>query len=84
MELTPDQEAEIQRIMARTDCLYDSFRCYKSRFEDLAPVKAIASNGAIECLRAKESYCQMSYRFGFNTVLCRCPLRMYVAMNLGR
>ena len=82
MELTTEQETDVQKIMAETVC-ERSFRCYKSEFENLTPVKVISDN-AVECLNAKDSFCPMSYRFGFNTMLCECPLRRYLALELGK
>ncbi len=82
MELTAEQEADVQKIMGETDCPR-SFRCYKSKFEKLIPVKVI-SNSAIECNKAKESFCPKAISFGTSMMLCRCPLRKYVALELGR
>ncbi len=82
MELTAEQKTDVQKIMAEIDCPH-SFRCYKSKFEKLVPVKVISSS-AIECNKAKELFCPMSYRFGFNTMLCECPLRRYLALELGK
>ena len=82
MELTVAQETDVQTIMAETDCPR-SFRCYESGLDNLTPVKVISDN-AIECDKAKELFCPMSYRFGFNTMLCECPLRRYLALELGK
>jgi hypothetical protein len=82
MELTAEQEGDVQKIMAETDCPR-SFRCYESGLEDLTPVKVISHN-AIECLKARESFCPMSVAFGLSIVICKCPLRKYVAVTLGR
>jgi len=82
MELTTEQETDVQKIMAETDCPRN-FRCYKSGFEKLTPVKVLSATG-IECLKARESFCRMSVSFGMNTMLCECPLRKYVALELGR
>ncbi len=82
MELTVEQETDVQKIMAEMDCPKD-FRCYESGLEGLGPVKVISDN-AVECLNAKDSFCPMSYRFGFNTMLCQCPLRRYLVSELGK
>ncbi len=83
MELTVAQEADIQKIMAETDCP-SGFHCYESKFEDLTPVKAFSGTDVVECLKETESYCPKSFMFGSNTLLCECPLRRYVSLNLGR
>jgi len=82
MELTAQQEADVQKIMATMDCPH-GFRCYKSEFEKLVPVKVISSS-AIECNKAKESFCPKAISFGMSMMLCRCRLRGYVALELGR
>jgi hypothetical protein len=83
MEITKEQEHEIKKIMAEMDCPR-GFRCYESKFEDLAPVRAFPGNDVVECRKAEESYCPMSFRFGLGGAFCKCPLRRYVALNLGR
>jgi hypothetical protein len=89
MELTVGQEADIQKIVDEIDCP-KSFPCYESKFEDLTPVKAFSGTDVIKCLREKESHCSKSFKFkfGFNAIfaisLCKCPLRKYVALELGR
>ncbi len=86
MELTPEQKAYVQKIMEEIDCPRN-FHCYESGFEDLAPVKVISDN-AVACPKAKEYFCRMAISFGLNSILsimlCRCPLRSYVALELGR
>jgi hypothetical protein len=53
-------------------------------------VKAFSGTDVIKCLREKESHCSKSFKFkfGFNAIfaisLCKCPLRKYVALELGR
>ncbi len=82
MELTPEQEADIQKIMAEMDCSA-GFPCYNSGFEDLTPVRVL-SYGPVECLRAKNAPCPVSMRFGLQDRRCECPLRKYVALELGK
>ena len=90
MELTAGQEADVQRIMAEMDCP-NSFRCYDSKFEDLAPVKTFSGTDVIACLKQSQSHCPKSFEFGSTTklgesplMLCECPLRRYVSLNLAR
>ena len=82
MELTAEQEADVQKIMAEMECPH-SFRCCKSKFEKLVPVRVLSAT-AIECLKVEESFCKMSVSFGLSTMICKCPLRRYVALELGR
>jgi len=83
MKLTPEQEHDVKAIMAEMDCPRD-FHCYKSKFEDLAPVEAYAGNNIVECRKADRSSCPMSYFFGMRSVFCKCPLRKYAALRLGK
>lgn len=84
MELTVGQEADIQKIVAEMDCP-KSFPCYESKFEDLTPVKAFSGTDVVECLIETESHCSKSFKFGYDAIfLCKCPLRKYVSLNLGR
>jgi hypothetical protein len=90
MELTAGQEADVQGIMAEMDCPKD-FPCYESGFEDLAPVKAFSGTDVIACLNQTQSDCPKSFEFGSTTMLhecplmlCECPLRKYVSLNLAR
>ena len=83
MELTAEQELYIKQIMAGMDCP-KGFRCYESKFEDLAPVEAFPRNDIVECRRADPVSCPMSFTFGIDMAICMCPLRRYVALELGR
>lgn len=83
MELIEDQECEIKAIMAEMKCP-KGFRCYESEFEDLAPVEAFPRNDIVECRRADPVSCPMSFTFGIDMAICTCPLRRYVALELGR
>ena len=83
MELTVAQETDVQKIMAETDCPKD-FPCYESGFEDLIAVKPFSGTDVVECLKETDSCCPKSIRFDVNTILCTCPLRRYVSLNLGK
>ena len=80
MELTREQKAEIEKIMAEMDCAA-GFRCHKSGFNDLTPVRVL-SYGPVECLKPKDSHCRMSHTFGLDSMLCTCPLRRHMAFIL--
>jgi len=83
LELTGEQESEVQAIMAEMDCP-SGFPCYASKFESLTPARVLPRTTMVECPGAEEPDCGMFFRFGSNTVLCECPLRKYVALKLGR
>ncbi len=83
MELTPEQNRRIRAIMAELDCPKD-FTCYKSKFDDLTPVEAFPGNSMVECRRVDPSTCPMAFTFGIGKGFCTCPLRKYVALELGK
>ncbi|MHC4145475.1 MAG: hypothetical protein ACYSUD_11930 [Planctomycetota bacterium] len=83
MELTEDQEREIKAIMADMECP-KGFRCYESGFEDLAPVEAFPRDNIVECRKSEEWYCPMALASSASKIFCKCPLRRYVALELGR
>ena len=58
-------------------------KVFTSLDEIVAPGKVISSN-TVECLKAEDSYCRMAFTFGLDFVFCKCPLRKYVALQLGR
>jgi hypothetical protein len=75
---------QIEQIMAGMKCAKD-FECYKSGFEKLGRVKDGGLDNYVWCLeeKGKARDCGFSLSFG-DAVLCRCPLRVYVAKNLGK
>ncbi len=83
MELTAKQEADIQKIMAEMDCP-KGFRCYVSKFEKLTPVRVYRGANVIRCQHEERRNCQYGFVFGDDIVFCKCPLRNYVAFELGR
>ena len=82
MELTEDQERKIKAIMADMECP-KGFRCYESKFEDLGPVEAFPGSYVVECRGTDRSSCLMSFTFDIDMAICACPLRRYVALELG-
>jgi len=73
---------QIKRIVAAMGCPKD-FRCYKSGFKHLGPVKAFPGDEIVECRKSRYSRCSMAFGFGHSGVFCRCPLRKYLALRLG-
>jgi hypothetical protein len=83
MELTAEQELDIKQIMAEMDCP-KGFRCYESKFEDLSPVETFPGDNIVECRKSEEWYCPMALASSVSKIFCKCPLRRYVALELGR
>lgn len=83
MQLTPEQKAEIEKIMAGMDCP-KGFSCYKSDFENLVPVRVFRGADVIQCQHPELLDCKYARLFGSGMVFCECPLRDYAALELGR
>ncbi len=83
MELTPEQEQTVHRIMKGVDCPKD-FRCHGDGFENLC--RAIVYQGAdlVQCQSLRSQKCPMSYVFCGDIRFCTCQLRKYIALELGR
>jgi hypothetical protein len=83
MKLTTDKEREIMAIMTENSCA-KSFKCYQSKFEDICPGRPYYGANVVQCLCEKGRNCPMSYVFCGDIRFCQCPLRKYVAFQLGR
>ena len=81
MEIEKRHKRKIHEIIASMDCKKD-FKCYKSGFEDVCKDRDSGMTGYVDCLGKTYQSCEFSMPFG-EGVLCRCPLRVYVAKNLG-
>ncbi|MHC4742214.1 MAG: hypothetical protein ACYS8Z_09895 [Planctomycetota bacterium] len=72
---------EIEKIISTMKCS-KGFICYKSNFEQLCIVVNPGEGKIIECSPLNQGPC--AYRFSFmGKVFCKCPLRYYIAKNLG-
>ena len=83
MELTAEQDRKVKAIISAMDCTY-GFPCYESRFEKLIPVQIFRGANVIRCRHKGRRTCQYGSVFGDGIVFCKCPLRTYVAFELGR
>ena len=83
MELTEEQERETKAIMAEMSC-DNGFKCHKSRFEDLCPVRRFFGADLVECQAENGQDCPRSYAFAGDMLLCKCQLRKYAICKLGR
>jgi len=81
MELTPEEERVIQRIIKTADCRKD-FRCCEEGFENLCRALVYRGGDVVRCQEAQD--CPMSYVFCDDIRFCTCRLRRYVALELGR
>jgi len=72
---------EIEKIISSMKCS-KGFICYKSNFQQLCRVNSVGEGKIIECSPLNHRPC--AYRFSFmGKVFCKCPLRYYIARNLG-
>lgn len=83
MQLTTEQKATIEQIMAEMDCP-KGFACYESDFDKLVPVRVYRGANVIQCKHSELLDCKYARLFGSSMVFCECPLRRYAAFELGR
>jgi hypothetical protein len=76
MQLTPEDEEAIRRIVDRLKCGRDR-PCYTCGFGNVGRIKRIGG-GVLECLEDRGRSCPHGLSFG-NSILCQCPLRKYLA-----
>ncbi len=82
MVIAPEDREQIEDIMEGMDCPRD-FECYRSDFENLAEVGIVGDFKMIECIEERGHTCEFGSSFGLG-VICRCPLRHYIAKNYHR
>ena len=75
-------EQEIEKIISQTSCP-KGFTCYKKGFHSLCKAKDVGLESHVQCLDSNSNGCAFSVRYGYS-YYCRCPLRVYVAKNLGK
>ena len=83
MELTAEQDRKVKAIMSAMDCQY-GFPCYESTFAKLIPVQIFRGANVIRCRHKARLTCQYGSVFSNGIVFCKCPLRTFVAFELGR
>ena len=83
MQDLKEHKEKIEQIMADMNCSKD-FECYKSGFDNLCKAKDNRIDGFAACLE-DEIKCKCGFRVNFGYgVLCRCPLRIYIAKNIEK
>ena len=82
MEIAQEHKNRIDGIMSEVDCRKD-FACYKSGFTKLGRIGDIKSRAFLECLEEDAHHCQFSLSFG-QGAFCLCPVRIYIATELGK
>ena len=81
MEELLNHKDQLDEIMAGMQCQRD-FNCHKENFAHLCEVKIINSR-LIECKSANLEICEHAVSFGLGH-FCQCPLRKYIANQMGK
>ena len=79
--MNEEQKKRIEEIMAGMQC-EKGFECYESGFKKIGKAKDERLLGYVECLEGPETRCKFKVPFR-DEVFCKCPLRVYVAKELG-
>ena len=74
MDLTPEQQQQLQAIKDKMNCPND-FRCEKSGFTVCGKVRRVGE--LLECFEVDRNLCPFALPFGYGHY-CRCPLNNYV------
>jgi hypothetical protein len=77
-----EDREKIIEILGQMQCPRD-FRCAESGFECLCSAKDFGLESYLECLERDPWSCKFALSFG-GAYLCRCPLRVYLAKELGK
>jgi hypothetical protein len=81
MELTEAHRQEIEKIASETDCP-KGFVCYKSGLKKLCKARDFGMERHLYCLENEPQDCSFSLSFG-RGYFCICPVRIYIAKNIG-
>jgi hypothetical protein len=77
-----EQKKRIEEIMAGMECVRGFDHC-KDGFENLCKAKDRGLEGYVDCMEDSETQCDFKLFFG-DSVLCRCPVRVYIAKELKK
>jgi hypothetical protein len=82
MVITQENKQQIEEIIRGMDCPRD-FECYKSDFGSMGEVGIVGDAVRLECIETRGRACEFGDPRGLG-VICRCPLRNYIAKNFRR
>ena len=82
MVITQENKQQIEEIIRRMDCPRN-FECYKSDFGSMGEVGIVGDAVMIECIEERGWKCEFGSPRGPG-VVCKCPLRNYIAKNFWR
>ena len=72
----------VEEIAAQMECPED-FRCARSGFERLCKARAYGLDNILECLEEVPTLCRYAVPYGYVN-FCLCPLRTFIAQELGK
>ena len=80
-----EDRKRIDELVDQMECP-KGFKCAESGFESLCKARDFGNEHYIICLEKTYPACPfaIAYGFGHETRFCRCPLRVYLAQNLGK
>jgi hypothetical protein len=84
-KMKEEYKTRIQEIIDGMQCPKD-FKCVEGGFENLCKAKQFVNEHFLQCLEETSPPCPFAgvYDYGFEMRFCRCPLRVYLAKNLGK
>jgi len=84
-----EHKTKIEEIRSQMNCR-KNFACCDDGFQKVCKVNLAAGGRLVECdpsnyedSKTKQPDCQFALLFGYSTFFCTCPLRKYVAKELG-
>ncbi|OHB75534.1 MAG: hypothetical protein A2Z25_07480 [Planctomycetes bacterium RBG_16_55_9] len=85
IEIAEKDRKRIQEIKDQMQCP-KGFKCAEGEFEGLCKIRDFGDEQSVQCLEEASPPCPFAgvYDYGFQMRFCRCPLRVYVAKNLGK
>jgi hypothetical protein len=72
---------KMEEIKGQMECLKD-FMCIENNFENLCKAQDFGVNGFVYCLEDNLP-CNFALSFGFKRI-CQCPLRVFIAKDIGK
>jgi len=79
-----EYRGRIREIIGTMQCP-KNFACAEGGFENLCRAKDFGDEESVHCLEDTAPPCRFAvvYDSGFEMRFCRCPLRIYLAKNVG-
>ena len=79
--MKPEHIQGIKEILGSMKCSQD-FRCIKAGYQHVCKAKDVGLENFLECLEPDPWDCELSTQFR-SSVLCKCPLRVYLTKTVG-